>query len=109
MSDFFIFNPSKKCIFKFDRDENSGSKHATYGSKQHMHYMVYVLFFCVRFVNEVLFSKFLRFFFSKLNSVTWRKSRSSLKKSPKKGLCYMCSTNDTIKESEDESQLVILN
>lgn len=45
MSDFFIFNPSKKCIFKFDRDENSGSKHATYGSKQHMHYMVYVLFF----------------------------------------------------------------
>lgn len=73
MSDFFIFNPSKKCIFKFDRDENSGSKHATYGSKQHMHYMVYVLFFCVRFVNKVLFSKFLRFFFFKIKLSNMKK------------------------------------
>lgn len=74
-----------------------------------MHYMVYVLFFfvCVRFVNKVLLFKISLIFF--FQNYTQLHEETLLKKSQIKDLLYMCSTNDTIKESEEESQLVILN
>lgn len=72
-----------------------------------MHYMVYVLFlFCV-----CVWGLSIKYFYSKFlhQNYTQLHEEILLKKSQIKDLLYMCSNNDTIKESEEESQLVILN
>lgn len=67
----------------------------------------YFVCVCVRFVNKVLLFKISLIFF--FQNYTQLHEEILLKKSQIKDFLYMCSTNDTIKESEEESQLVILN